>query len=482
MKDEKEINEASKEEKLEQEHSLEGKEDKPDTISLSYSKTLKPDVSEADTSKVPEDRELKPKTQDIPEKEKMKSDTESPIKASKSKPEQTQVKSGRGVAYFAVLLALMAGAGVGGLYYYQQEQQKNWQQAFEQKVLQSARQLVSENQQSVNRQFEQQQDALLSSLKQSEKENEAKNQETIASLKATISRLEKDQPSDWLLHEAEYLVRVAGRTLWLEHETQSAISLLKEADMRLKELNQPQYYPIRELIHQDIEQLKLMPTLETDNIILQVMALSNQVDNLTFASVHIPEKTTQEESLELSDSTADWQENLAKTWKRFLDDFITVSRRTANVEPLMSPKYQQNLRQNLKLKLQVIQWAASGQKEAIYNAAVDDVLLWLNEYFDMEVSANLAFRDSVQALSQAQITFDYPSQLSSLTSIRMALAEKNSFEPLMQKEEVNTPEEKHSAEQVQPKEESVDTQGIENNKKTESEEVSEEEQADEGII
>ena len=83
----------------------------------------------------------------------------------------------------------------------------------------------------------------------------------IIELKEMVEELERQvkqrQPSDWLLHEAEYLVRVAARTLLLEHDTTAAIGLLKNADARLADLNDPTFLPARKLVHEDIKSLEL---------------------------------------------------------------------------------------------------------------------------------------------------------------------------------------------------------------------------------
>ncbi len=51
------------------------------------------------------------------------------------------------------------------------------------------------------------------------------------------------RPNDWLLAEADYLVKMAGRKLWLEHDTASATILLESADHRIAELNDPSMTP-----------------------------------------------------------------------------------------------------------------------------------------------------------------------------------------------------------------------------------------------
>ncbi|HBY86927.1 MAG TPA: heme biosynthesis operon protein HemX, partial [Colwellia sp.] len=245
-------------------------------------------------------------------------------------------------------------------------------------------------------------------------------------LTAHISQLEQKmslrQPNDWLIHEAEYLVRVAARTMWLERDTKAAISLLRDADNRLKELNQPKFLPVRALINEDIESLALMPTLQNQDAILTLMALNKQVPTLMLAGVDLAETLDQtKEDLALSDNIGDWQENLAKTWNKFLNDFITVRRRTGMVEPLMAPDQQQHLKQNLSLKIQLVQWAASEQKEEIYQQTLLDIQQWLNEFFDMNLPVNERFYQSIEQLKQQTIHYDYPSDLRSLAAIKRLL-------------------------------------------------------------
>jgi uroporphyrin-3 C-methyltransferase len=194
--------------------------------------------------------------------------------------------------------------------------------------------------------------------------------------------------------------------------------------MRLKELEDPEFLPIRQLIRDDIEQLKLMPTIDNEDTILTLMAMSHQITRLPLAMVKIPNDENQDVDFTLSDNTDDWQENLAKTWKKILADFITVRRSSGDVKPLMSPQHQQNLRENISLKLQLAQWAISEKKQKVYNQTLNEVQQWLTEYFDMENVVSQSFFQSIQQLNTEIISYDYPSTLSSLKAIRKKLAEK----------------------------------------------------------
>jgi uroporphyrin-3 C-methyltransferase len=332
-------------------------------------------------------------------------------------------------ATIAIALAAISIFSSIGHYIWQQQQNSaqllSMKQENQQIIQQSQEQLKDSLTAEFNRQL-QQQNRLSSQSQQSAKKLHLDSDTQIQRLTAQISQLEQEvsqrQPNDWLIHEAEYLVRVAARTMWLERDTKAAINLLRDADNRLKELDQPKFLPVRALINEDIENLALMPTLKNQEAILTLMALNKQVPTLSLAGVNLAQtlEKTQEDFV-LSDDIGDWQENLAKTWQKFLNDFITVRRRTGMAEPLLAPDQQQHLKQNLSLKIQLVQWAASEQKEKVYQQNLLDIQQWLNEFFDMNLPVNKSFYNAIEQLKKQTISYDYPSDLRSLNAIKRLL-------------------------------------------------------------
>ena len=268
------------------------------------------------------------------------------------------------------------------------------------------------------------------------------NNNKIEELQNSIVRLTQNKPSDWLIHEAEYLIRVAARTMWLERDAQAAMSLLKDADGRLAELNSPRFLPIRQLIHQDIEQLKLMPQLKTEAIILELMGMEKQVSTLPLVAMQ--NTIIVQKDAELSSDIADWQSNLAKTWQKFLDTFVTVHSKAGTIEPLLSSQQQQLLKENLSFKMQQAQWAAFKQQPYLFQQTLLDIQQWLNAYFNLEHIENQRFLEGISTLSQAQVSYNYPSTLASLTALRTLIENQ----PMLTKE--TSPAQITSTETVAP--------------------------------
>ncbi len=408
----------------------------------------------------------------MPSSANVKTEKAAKSSASKTKATKTENKSNK-AATIAIALATVSIFSSIGHYVWQQQQKSAQLLAMSQQnqraIQQSQEQLKNTLTVEFNRQL-QQQHKTASLTQKNAKQAHLDSEAQIEQLTAQVGQLEQQvslrQPSDWLIHEAEYLVRIAARTMWLERDTKAAIGLLRDADNRLKELNQPKFLPVRALINEDIEALALMPKLQNQEAVLSLMALNKQIPSLVITT---PEETLEhvKEDIALSEDINDWQENLAKTWQKFLNDFITVRQRTGTIEPLMTPEQQQHLLQNLSLKVQLVQWAASEQKEEVYQQTLLDIQQWLNEFFDMHSAVNQRFYQAIEQLKQQTIYYDYPSDLRSLAAIKRLLkdtkqeTQTQSSEPSNKLSEPNQSEINKTESTLEeiPKAESEDTSG-----------------------
>ncbi|WDD99012.1 uroporphyrinogen-III C-methyltransferase [Thalassomonas actiniarum] len=349
------------------------------------------------------------------------------IKAKMKKDENNKTAQVSKTGVLALMLALLACAGSAGLYYWQSQQQP-LQQAQTQKTLsqqleaklksgeQQLSQLLQAREQQLTEHFNRQINALKS-----------QSEQNLAQLNQTLKGLQQEQPGNWLFNEAEYLIRMASRTLWLEQNTDTAISLLTDADKRLSQMNNPALLPVRQLIFQDIETLKLLPRQQSAQVILTLMGLDKQLGSLVMARPYRQQNQEQAQDLTLTSDPADWRENLAKVWQKFRANYIITSRpRTKGDDPLLSPQHQQNLQENLALKLQLAIWSASKGESTIYRQTLDDIQQWLNQYYESENKTNQGFIAAIEKLKPATLTVNYPDKLVSLAAIRKVIAQNNS--------------------------------------------------------
>jgi len=327
------------------------------------------------------------------------------------------------VALVSLFIALLAVAGVVFLYFWYMQQQAS----LTTQLAQIERSATASNQlaqKELLKTLKQQEQNLAMQFKNSTNTMKAETHSNIEQLNEMVEKFSQNQPTDWLVHEAEYLVRIAARTLWLEQDTTAAIGLLQDADARITELNDPEVLPIRQVIYQDIEALKLIPKRETEETILSLMALSEQIQTLPLITMSIPQENVNVDRFKLSEDISDWRSNIAKTWDRFLETFVVVHSRVGELEPILPADQRENLKENLSLKLQIAQWAASKGKHELFIASLSDAQSWLVQYFEMTDAKNTAFNESLESLKSKVIVTDTAHKLTSLKAIRTILADK----------------------------------------------------------
>ncbi|MGL5949016.1 MAG: uroporphyrinogen-III C-methyltransferase [Aeromonas sp.] len=242
-------------------------------------------------------------------------------------------------------------------------------------------------------------------------------------LQSRVLDLDEKRPNDWLLAEADYLVRIAGRKLALEHDVVSTIALLDNADERIKALADPSLMVIRQALAEDIAQLKGLPVLDREGLSLKLAALSQQMDSLPLTNVDMPNAQTAPEA-GVSQDVTDWQQNLTQNWLQFTENFITIRRRDGAVEALLSPEQEVYLRENVKTKLLQAQLSVYREEQALYQASLNQAQAWVAQYFDREQPATRALLTQVTELKAQPIKLAYPNALKAQLMLDNALNER----------------------------------------------------------
>ena len=237
--------------------------------------------------------------------------------------------------------------------------------------------------------------------------NELKNE----GLAKRIADVSGRRPADWLLAEADYLVKLAGKKLWLEGDVKSAIMLLKSADIRITDLADASLLPIRALLAKDIQTLQQVNQVSTESIALSVSALIAQVDNLPLETLKLPEPEMAETKTELSDDVTDWQANLKSSWNAIVDDFISVEKRSEEITPFISTKQQWLAREQLKFALLNAQQALLNHQTTLYQQALQQSLDIVITHYQLDNVGVEAYIDSIQELILIDTSRKLPSQL-----------------------------------------------------------------------
>lgn len=247
---------------------------------------------------------------------------------------------------------------------------------------------------------------------------EAKRQQDVLAkqlneVQQKVATISGTDAKTWLLAQADFLVKLAGRKLWSDQDVTTAAALLKSADASLADMNDPSLITARRAITDDVASLSAISQVDYDGIILKVNQLSNQIDNLRLADNNDDDSPMDSDSSELSSSLSEWRVNLQKSWQNFMDSFITIRRRDETAVPLLAPNQDIYLRENIRSRLLVAAQAVPRHQEETYKQALDNVSTWIRAYYDTDDSATKAFLEDIDKLEQQSISMSVPDSLKS---------------------------------------------------------------------
>ncbi|MFO4653457.1 uroporphyrinogen-III C-methyltransferase [Vibrio cholerae] len=308
---------------------------------------------------------------------------------------------GKKLASVALLLVLALGAGFA---YVHQQQKSEFNHQ-----LQAVRAELKQTRDALNAQLEQTVSKATEITHRAETVLE-QQQKSIESLQLAVADIKGRRPNDWLLAEADYLVKLAGRKLFLEHDVETATQLMESADQRIAALNDPSLTALRKTMANDITTLKNIPLIDRDGLVLRLISLQQQIDNLPLANAILPADQPQT-SQAVSENLDDWQTNLKNSLKAFADNFITFRSRDGNVIPLLSPTQHFYLRENLQAKLETAIKGVYTEQQTLYRTALDTAAQWSTSFFNPDDKAVQSFNAALAQLAEQQVQVEYPVKL-----------------------------------------------------------------------
>ncbi|MFP7609754.1 uroporphyrinogen-III C-methyltransferase [Serratia quinivorans] len=331
--------------------------------------------------------------------------------ADSPKPSDANQRKGKntGPILGAIAIVLVIALGAGGYYHTHRQAQQ----------LITANQNLQQQLEALKQSQQQEKNALEGLLQQQGKTLDAADREQatltrqLSELQEKVAIISGSDAKTWLLAQADFLVKMAGRKLWSDQDVTTAAALLKSADASLADMNDPSLLEVRRAITEDVSTLSTLTQVDFDGIILKTNQLSNQVDNLRLADNDSDEAPMDQDSGELSSSISEWRQNLTKSWHNFMADFITVRRRDSSAEPLLAPNQDIYLRENIRSRLLVAAQAIPRHQNEVYKQSLETISTWIRAYFDTTDPATKAFLEELDALSQQSITMDVPDQLKS---------------------------------------------------------------------
>lgn len=271
-------------------------------------------------------------------------------------------------------------------------------------------------------------DQQISKLKQQQLEFTAQNEKQITEIQAyqenlrnnltNIVRNNQHLRNDWLMAEAEYLVKIANHRLLLEKDTTTAAVALKAADARLAEVADPALLYIRKILAKDLQTLANIQTVDLAGLSVTLSALSNNIPNLPLRT---PDPKThqlnQEEKAPSSSEVKGIKELPAAIWQD-IKGLIVIRHHQKPLEPLLAPNQHFFLLQNLALLLEQSRLALLNGRNEIYQERLSTTEKWISQYFDTEHNVTRNMLANIDELQKFDIDPTLPDISSTYSAIK----------------------------------------------------------------
>lgn len=231
---------------------------------------------------------------------------------------------------------------------------------------------------------------------------------------ARITELGSTTRTDWYLSEAAYLARLASQRLQTERSTKNPLALLQKVDSILVELNEAGMLAVRAAIASDIATLRLAGEIDVEGIVLELNALTAQIDQLSMIQLSVPVPDINQ-ALDSNDSVnGDVNSTLSQRWSNLVDKFsqslgqlVQVKQRVEPIERVLSTSEESIVRNNLRLLLQQAANAALREQQTIYDLSLKRAQQWVAQYFQMNSSVQVV-KNRLIDLSGKQVVQQLP--------------------------------------------------------------------------
>ena len=246
-------------------------------------------------------------------------------------------------------------------------------------------------------------------------------QEREAELRAAVADVHRRvgrSGTQWMIAEAEYLLRIANDRLILARDTESAKVALGLADQRLRDTKDPGWAGVREQIARDIAQLSAFEAPDTAGISARLSALIEQIPQLKIDSATIGPERTLPQSTGLEPGERSWETLLNDVWAGFKDT-VRIRERDEPVQAMLAPEHQFFLYENLKLHMEAARLGLARGDQALFSDNLNTAADWLTKYFNPDDGSAAAIGSAIAEMVKIDIRPEMPDVSQSLRALQV---------------------------------------------------------------
>ncbi len=199
---------------------------------------------------------------------------------------------------------------------------------------------------------------------------------------------------DWLIADAEYLMSVANRRLHLTYDVNTSLEALKAADHRLRESGDAAAFKVREQLTREIAALKKIKLPDIVGMYSKIQMLEENVEQLALFLPYAGKGLLKDKAKSRQDGeqTPDMLDSALEN----LGGLVTIRHTDRPVEAVLSKEEAIFLKEQLKVKLEMVKIALVQRNDALYKKTLTEAQHWVQEHF----RDNSKRRDFLNELNQ----------------------------------------------------------------------------------
>ena len=241
-----------------------------------------------------------------------------------------------------------------------------------------------------------------------------------------LARLTATDRRAWLANEAAFLVRLSAQRLLVSRDIDAAQALLANADALLMEVNDPRFITARRALAADLARLAVAPRVDSVGLYARFAALIEQAALLQVRVAKAPEPPVPASEGLWSQANAGWRAALDK-----LSRYLVVHRRSDERAGLLTPDWENLIRQNLRMSLEQAQIAALSANATLFQHAVARARASIEVFTDTDPDRVAAMVAELDGLAVLNIAPEIPDLLDSRAALADAIRAIDSGDNVM---------------------------------------------------
>ncbi|MEQ1484275.1 uroporphyrinogen-III C-methyltransferase [Methyloglobulus sp.] len=222
---------------------------------------------------------------------------------------------------------------------------------------------------------------------------------------------------DWLIADAEYLLSVANERLHLVGDVNTAKVALEAADQRLRESGDTGAIKIREQIAQEISKIQGVNVPDVVGLYASIRALESDVAKLTLVLPYSGKPLTPPEEATNSSAVSEDPDGLLNSAIQELEGIVTIKHSDKPVKEILTQEQAEFMREQLKIKLEMVKMALVQQNDALYQSTLADIKTSISQHFTDNDNAK-GFVSELSHLQSIKLRSQLPDISMSLKMLR----------------------------------------------------------------